>query len=147
MSGQDVSPARFPPPRTELTAPFWEATARREYLVQWCTACARPVFHPREICPGCLAADHLEWRRSEGTGRVYAHSVQHRPAWPGLADRVPYVVALVDLDAGGGDGATVRIMTNLVEVDPDEVRNGDTVELVWEPLEDGRNLAVFRPAR
>lgn len=146
MSDSKTPPSRFQPPATELTGPFWEATKQGDYFVQWCTACDTPVHYPREACPECLEATSLEWRTSSGEATVYAHSVQYRPAWPGLADRVPYVVALVDLDAGSTDGRTVRIMTNLVDVDPDSVSNGDPVVLAWEPLDGGRNLAVFRPA-
>lgn len=139
---------RIQPPISDATEAFWDATRDNEYLVQWCDRCDTPIFHPREACPGCLRADRLGWRRSAGTGTVYAHSVQHRPAHPGMADRVPYVVALVDVDAGGpdGDDRTVRIMTNIIDVDPATVTNGDAVMIDWEPLDDGRNLAVFRPA-
>ena len=59
---------------------------------------------------------------------------------PVLADRVPYVVALVDLAEG------VRMMTNVVGVDPWSVTVGQAVVADWEPLTDGRNLLVFRPA-
>jgi uncharacterized OB-fold protein len=75
---------------------------------------------------------------------VHAVSVQHRPALPSLADRVPYVVALVDLDAGADDpGRTIRVMSNVVGGDPLAVRVGDPVTLVWEPMDDGRNLPLF----
>ena len=142
MSEEAMS-GRLQPTSTETTDVFWEGTRREVYLVQWCTACERPIFYPREVCPSCLNADALAWRESSGAGCIYAHSVQHRAGWPGLADRVPYVVALIDLDAGAGDERTIRIMSNVIDVDPDEVRNGDPVTLAWEPLDDGRNLAVF----
>jgi hypothetical protein len=80
-------------------------------------------------------------------GSVHAVSVQYRPANPTMADRVPYVVALIDLDAGPTEGdRTVRVMSNVVNCDPDSVKVGDVVALVWEPLSDGRNLPVFEPA-
>jgi uncharacterized OB-fold protein len=61
-----------------------------------------------------------------------------------MADRVPYAVALVEVDAG--DGAhTVRVMSNVVNCDPDTVQVGDALTLTWEPLSDGRNLPVFEP--
>ncbi|HET8930944.1 MAG TPA: OB-fold domain-containing protein [Acidimicrobiales bacterium] len=142
---EPFGPQRFQPTPTETTEVFWEATRNRTYLVQWCTACDAPIFYPREVCPQCLRSDALTWRPSSGRGQIYAHSVQHRPAHPGMADLVPYVVALVDLDAGHG-GRTVRIMSNITEVDPGDVHNGDAVGLVWEPLDDGRHLAVFTPA-
>lgn len=135
-------PQRFKPTSTETTEIFWDATRNHDYLVQWCTTCDEPIFYPREVCPQCLSGDALTWRASNGHGRIYAMSVQHRPAHPGMAALVPYAVALVDLDAGHGD-RTVRIMSNVTGVDPDDVHNGDEVHLVWEPLDDGRNLALF----
>jgi uncharacterized OB-fold protein len=53
---------------------------------------------------------------------------------------VPYVVALVDLPEGA------RVITNVVGCDPADVRVGLPVTLDWEPLSDGRHLAVFRPS-
>jgi uncharacterized OB-fold protein len=137
--------SRFEPTPTELTDAFWDATREGTYLVQWCTACDDPIFFPRDVCPQCLSADSLVWRPSDGTGVVYAVSVQHRPANPTMADRVPYVVALVEVDAGGS-GKTVRVMSNVVNGDPLAVRIGDPVRLTWEDLSDGRKLAVFEPA-
>ena len=136
---------RFEPASSELTEPFWDATRERRYLVQWCTACAHPIFYPREVCPTCLSSESLTWRESDGTGTVYALSVQHRPGNPTMADRVPYVVALVELDAGDGR-STVRVMSNVVNCDPLGVTVGQKLALTWEPLSDGRHLPVFEPA-
>jgi uncharacterized OB-fold protein len=133
-------PSRIEPPSSELTAPFWEATRDRTLLVQWCRSCEEPIFYPREVCPRCLGTD-LEWRSSSGAGVIYAASVQHRPATPVMSDRVPYVVALVDLDDG------IRLMSNLVDCDPADAVPGTSVEVCWEPLSDGRNLPQFRPVR
>jgi hypothetical protein len=142
--------SRFEPPTTDASDPFWAATREQRYVVQWCTTCALPIFYPREVCPACLSAGALEWRESSGRGTVYAVSVQHRPANPTMADRVPYAVALVEVDAGGGTGdragATIRVMSNIVGTDPLAVKVGDEVSVGWEPLSDGRNLAVFAPA-
>ncbi len=57
-----------------------------------------------------------------------------------MADRVPYAVALVDLDDG------IRMMTNVVDCDAGSVTIGQRVTVCWEPLSDGRNLPLFRPA-
>ncbi|HEY1740308.1 MAG TPA: OB-fold domain-containing protein [Acidimicrobiia bacterium] len=139
--------ARFEPPTTDASDPFWAATREQRYVVQWCAACARPIFYPRDVCPACLSTDSLEWRESTGKGTVYAVSVQHRPANPTMADRVPYAVALVEVDAGDRagdrDGATIRVMSNIVGTDPLTIEVGDAVSVAWEPLSDGRNLPVF----
>jgi uncharacterized OB-fold protein len=135
--------ARVEPTTSAITDPFWDATRQNRYLVQWCASCGDPIFYPREVCPGCLSADSLEWRESSGAGTVYAVSVQYRPANPTMADRVPYAVALVEVDAG--QGRTVRVMSNIVNCDPETVAIGDAVTLTWEELGDGRNLPLFEP--
>jgi hypothetical protein len=137
--------ARIKPKATALTDAFWEATRERRYLVQWCTACSKPIFYPREACPSCLSSDTLEWKESSGAATVHAVSVQHRAANPTMSDRVPYAVALVELDAGA-DGAAVRVMSNVVNCAPESVHIGDHVTIVWESLTDGRNLPLFEPA-
>ncbi|OBH82548.1 DNA-binding protein [Mycobacterium scrofulaceum] len=118
-----------------VSAPFWDATRRRELTAQRCESCARLVWYPRFACPHCGGAA-LVWEKLSGDGVVYAVSVHHRAALPALADKVPYSVVLVDLDEG------VRMMSNVFGPPP---AVGDRVTVVWVPLEDGRNLAVFEP--
>jgi uncharacterized OB-fold protein len=134
---------RFEPKSTEISDPFWEATRERRYLVQWCAACNAPIFYPREVCPQCLSPDSLEWRESSGTGAVYAVSVQYRSMM--MADQLPYAVALVEVDAGDG-ASTIRVMSNVVNCDPESVSVGDAVSITWESLSDGRNLPLFEKA-
>jgi hypothetical protein len=118
--------------------PYWEATRSRQLVLPWCTACARPFWYPRAACPGCLG-DDIEWREASGRGTVYAVSVQHNAALPQFKDEVPYAVALVELDEG------VRFMSNMVHTDPLAVVVGQRVHVTWEPIEDGRAIAVFEP--
>lgn len=129
---------RFEPPESEAGAPYWAATRAGRFVLPWCTACGLPHWYPRDVCPHCLAGD-LEWREASGRGIVYAASVMPKPAMPLLADRVPYVVALVELEEG------VRMMSNVVDADPDEVRVGMAVTARFEALADGRGLVVFAP--
>ena len=124
---------------TDEAEPFWSATERHELVLPWCTNCGQPFWYPRPVCPRCLRPG-VEWRPASGRGEVYAVSVMHRAAHPGMADRVPYAVALVDLDEG------VRLLTNVVGVDAVEVHVGMEVAVTWEPMSDGRNLPVFAPA-
>lgn len=131
---------RVEPRPSPETTPFWEATRRQELVLQWCTTCEKPIFFPRVACPHCLG-DDLEWRPAAGTGRVYAVSVQHKPGNPLMADRVPYAVAMVELDEG------VRMMTNIVGCEPDDVTVDMPVRVTWEELSDGRHLPLFEPNR
>ena len=135
----DRAPSRFEPPESPAGAPFWAATREQRLVLPWCRACEVPHWYPRERCPRCLG-ETIEWRAASGLGAVYAVSVMPKPALPVLADRVPYVVALVELDEG------VRVMTNVVADDPFGVSVGARVQVAWEPLTDGRHLPVFTPA-
>jgi uncharacterized OB-fold protein len=72
-----------------------------------------------------------------GAGVVHAFTVVHR-APAEYRSEVPYVVALVDLDEG------VRMMTRLVEVEPDTVRVGMPVEVA---IQGEPRLPCFRPRR
>jgi uncharacterized OB-fold protein len=136
----DAPKTRFEPPMTEASGPFWEASREQRFVVQWCSDCEAPIFYPREVCPQCLGTN-LEWRPSEGRGTVYAVSVQHKPANPMMADRVPYAVALVELSDG------IRLMSNIIGCDPESVAVGQSVQVAWEPLSDGRHLPQFEPVQ
>jgi uncharacterized protein len=120
--------------------PYWEGTRTRRLVLPWCTSCDRPFWYPRAACPGCHGTD-IEWREATGRGTVYAVSVQHNAALPEFKDQVPYAVALVELDEG------VRFMSNIVNTEPTAVAVGQQVRLSWEPLEDGRAIAVFEPEK
>lgn len=134
MSGR-VDPGIF----SEVSAPFWEATKEHRLVLQWCRSCGKVVHYPRELCPFCLS-DDLEFRPASGKGEIYALSVHHRAGFGGMEDRVPYVVALIDLEEG------VRMMSNVVGRDPGEVKVGMKVRLTWEDLSDGKALPLFEPA-
>jgi uncharacterized OB-fold protein len=114
---------------------FWEATREQRFVLPWCTECERAIWYPRTTCPSCFGSA-VEWRDDPGDGTVYAASVHHRPGPGRDAEDGPYVVVLVELDAG------VRMM----RCPHGDVAAGMRVTVVWEPLSDGRHLPVFRPA-
>ena len=74
-----------------------------------------------------------------GRGRLYSFTVFRRAYAPELADQLPYVVGVGELDEGP------RLITNVVGCDPDEVRVDMSVEVVFEDLADGVVLQAFRP--
>lgn len=129
---------RLEPPVTRASAPYWEATRDKRLVIQRCARCDAWVWYPRSACTSCLAGQ-LAWTEVSGRGSVYALSVHHRPGVAEMKNRTPYGVALVELREG------VRMLTNLVDCDPAEVRVGQAVEAAWEELSDGRHLLVFRP--
>jgi hypothetical protein len=74
--------------------------------------------------------------------RLPGETVVRHPLHPGLADVVPYVSGIIDVDDTQGAGA--RLMGNIIDCDPDEVRVGDKVEVAFEPLSDDYAMMRFR---
>jgi uncharacterized OB-fold protein len=129
------------PVPTPETRPFWEAARRHELQLQRCRSCGLYVFYPRAACPHCLGAE-LEWQRVSGRGTLHTFTVVHR----GLRNfplPTPYVLAIVELAEGP------RLMTNLVEVEPDPARIsiGTPVEAVFEDVTAEVTLPRFRLVR
>jgi hypothetical protein len=131
--------ARREPTQSDEAAPFWDATREQRFVLPWCRECDAAIWYPRAVCPRCFG-ESVDWRADRGDGAVYAASMHTEPGPGRVEDDGPYVVALVDLDAG------VRVMSNVIDCDPAEVAVGMRVALAWEPLSDGRHLPVFRPA-
>ena len=122
-----------------VTQPFWDATRDGRLLLQWCKTAIGPVFYPRAVCPRCLG-DELEWRPSEGTGRVYAVTVEHRPQDPRMAAPSPRTPSRSSIST-----KAPRLLTNVVGCDPMSVAVGMPVTVDWEPLTDGRQLPCSAP--
>lgn len=97
------------------------------------TPAGTPVFYPRVLAPGSGETD-LRWREAEGRGTVYATTT----VYP-RGDE-PYNIALVDLDEG------IRLMSTVVDVEPESVVIGTRVTMRMEPLGgEGEPWPVFVP--
>jgi uncharacterized protein len=138
MTTTEPVPTRMEPPVSDTSAPFWEATKEHRLVLQWCTACDKAIFFPRDNCPVCLSSD-LEWRPASGRGVVASVTVETSSPNPAIAGGEPYAVVLVDLEEG------VRMMSNAVGCAPNGVAVGLAVQVAWAPLSDGRNLPQFEP--
>jgi uncharacterized OB-fold protein len=131
-------PDEMPMPAANAeTMGWWEAAADHRLVVQRCTQCGQTRHPPGPVCPRCRSTSSA-WSATAGTGTVYTYTVVRQAFIPSLQDKLPYVVVVVELD--GGDGA--RIVSNLVDVEPEEVAVGMPVEVVWEDM--GPELAVPR---
>jgi uncharacterized OB-fold protein len=127
-----------PLPRVNDTSrPYWDGVQAGKLLLQRCRACGSFVHYPRAWCPACWKTD-LEWVESRGKGRIVTFTVVHQ-ALESYAGDVPYVLAVVRLDEGQ------QIMTNIVEVDPSQVRVELAVEVVFEERAGGFRVPQFRP--
>lgn len=92
---------------TPLNAPYWDGLAQGELRYQRCGRCANAWLPAREECPRCLA-DDVSWEASSGRGRTISWVVYHTAVHPSFAERLPYNVAIVELDEGP------RLITNIL---------------------------------
>jgi uncharacterized OB-fold protein/acyl dehydratase len=120
------------------TAFFWDGTAAGELRIQHCPECGRLRHPPGPMCPSC-GADKQDWVVASGRGSVFSYVVHHHPPVPGK--RLPLVIALVELEEG------VRMIAELVDVDPSTVSIGMPVELALTRIDDELTLPFWRPAR
>jgi uncharacterized protein len=121
-----------------ISAPFWESAGRNELAFQRCSSCGYLRWPPAAICPECWSGD-AEWMPVSPEGEVWSFGVYERAFSKAFEGHIPYVVALVQLDAGP------RMISNVVTVDPDAVSIGMRVTAVFEPFANGNALVKFRP--
>ncbi len=115
------------------TEPFFEAARRGVLRLRRCTACARPHWYPRPVCPFC--SGDTEWIDAAGTGTIYSLSVTRR------AGPLPYAIAYVTLAEG------TTMLTNIVDCDLDALEIGQRVQVCFKPTGGGDGVvAMFRPA-
>ncbi len=132
-------PRPLPRPNTYMdTKPFWDAAKNGKLVIQYCKDTGKPQFFPRPVSMA-NGKRNLEWREVSGKGTVYSYTNTFS-AWPGHEDRVPYLVALVELDEG------VRMLCNLFNVKAEDVKIGMKVKLYWEKLSEDINYPAFQPA-
>jgi acetyl-CoA acetyltransferase/uncharacterized OB-fold protein len=124
-------------PLPELTPTnewFWTSGADGHLRVQGCADCQTLVHPPVPVCPACRS---LSWEPTivSGRGTVVAFTVNRHQWLPGFEP--PYAIAIVAL----AEDARVRLTTNIVGCDPEDVHVGQEVtvryeqhEKVWVPL-------------
>jgi uncharacterized OB-fold protein len=108
---------RIVPGELPLTAGYWSAARRGVILLQRCGTCAAVLHPPAPVCPG--GSEHeLRWFEASGRGRLASFTSVEHAAHAAVRDRLPYLVALVDLDEGP------RFICNLEGATPAELRPG-----------------------
>ena len=132
-----MKPAPLPDPVTEF---YWAGAGQHELLVAACVPHGHLNFPPDVSCAVCGARE-LEPHAVSGNGAVYSFTIVRQAFDPSFADDVPYVIALVELD----DQPGLRLLTNLVHVEPERVAVGDRVRVVFE-ARGSATLPQFAPA-
>lgn len=125
------------PRRTPTSAPYLDAAREGRLHLQRCPRDGF-FFYPRTRCPVCLGDDWV-WEDVSGRGRVHSYTVDRVGLDPAQRERLPLVVAIVELEEGP------RLTTNIVGCEPGAVSIGMTVEATFEDL-GSETLVLFQPA-
>lgn len=134
----------FPPgtPSPEPTiddAPFWEACRRHELRFQRCRDCGRFRHPPAPRCKYC-ASEHTEWEQPPGEPVLFSFTVVHHAADASFGQSVPYNIAIVNYP----DADDVRLISNVVDARPEQLRIDAPLALVWEDAGNGTPLPRYR---
>jgi len=127
---------------------FWrEISSRYNFIGSKCGSCGALDFPPRAVCPRCgrRSVGKMERLKLGGRGKGVTFTIIHDA--PKAFDMMkPYVLAIVELDEG------LRVTSQVIDVDPAEVKIGMPVESAFRKLgEEGEAGIIhygykFRPA-
>lgn len=123
--------AVIPPLPTRDDQFFWDAIGQHRLLFQRCGDCGTARHPPQPMCGACgsLALDTFE---SAGQGSLFSWIVASHP---GAEERI---AALIELDEG------IRLVSNLVGVERDDIEVGMRVAVEFHDMGDGITLPQFR---
>lgn len=134
MSDTDTDVQAPGPEITELNRPYWDALKSGRLTYQCCNGCAHAWLPARAECPGCLGTDWA-WKQATGRARLISWVVYHIAYHASFAKRLPYTVAVVELQEGP------RLFSNIVGADPSTL----TIDMPLQMrIEDEGELAVAR---
>ena len=79
----------------------------------------------------------IEWVKASGNGRVYTYTVCHVAAHPAFESRVPYAIAMIELDEG------VRMLAGIVDSDMERLAVGAPVRVCFDRISAEIALPMF----
>jgi uncharacterized OB-fold protein len=118
---------------------YWSALVDGQLTAAHCERCGHWFSYPRDRCPDCTS-DAVVMTAIGGAGHVYSYTVNRRPAGP-YREVDHLVLAYVELVEGP------RVLTQIVDVDPAELRIGMPVTAVRVTGPSGAVLQRFTARR
>ncbi len=126
------------PVLTDVNRPFWEGCRDGVLKLQRCNACGRLRYPISPVCP-CCTGEEAAWEAVSGRGKVFSFGVfrhAYNDAW---RDRVPYTVALIELEEGP------TMISNVIDVPPEDVYVGQEVTAVFDAVTPEISVPRFHP--
>jgi len=120
-----------------FTKDFYDFCRKGELRFQRCSSCGTWRHVPREMCAECGSFE-WDWAPSSGRGTVFSWTVVDRALHPDFKGDTPYAAVVVEMDEG------VRLVTEVVDVAPDELEIGMPVEVFFDAVSHKVTLPKFK---
>jgi hypothetical protein len=118
--------------------PFWDSLKAHDARVQKCDGCGAFRYAPKEICSRCYSTDS-HWATIRPGGEIYTYSIVRRAPTKAYQADAPYAVVHVTMDDG------FRMIGSMKGVDPEGVRIGQRVRILYEDVTPEWTLLQFEP--
>lgn len=113
----------------EPLAPLWRAAAEGELKLPRCQQCGKFDWYPKGVCAGCGGGD-IVWTKLSGRAKLFSWAVVKRALHLPIAPLGPYVSAIVAIE----EDPNVRIVTRVVDCDPEGLQDGMELEVKFADL-------------
>jgi uncharacterized OB-fold protein len=129
------------PHADEVSQFFWDGCNDHQLLILRCDDCGHHIHPPQRVCRFCQGIN-LSPSQMSGKGVVDTFTIPLQPFDPYFMGKVPYTLAVIELP----EEPNLKLVSNVVDIDPDDVRIGMPVEVVFTEVAPGVTLPHFRPA-
>jgi 3-hydroxy-3-methylglutaryl CoA synthase len=132
LNWRDLVPLEGPrrsDPRPPSITCLWRE--RRSVLALYgnrCKQCGTVQYPPQRVCANCQTKDRFEdYKLSDKRGKIFTYAIDYLTS----SKEAPALIGVVDFEGGG------RIMCEVAECEPSEIRIGMPVEMCFKKLGDG----------
>jgi uncharacterized OB-fold protein len=118
---------------------FWRMIGDGRLHFQRCDGCNNAWLPPREDCPSCWSQE-WRWEEASGRGKLVSWVVFHTAFHEAFETRLPYNVAVIELDEGP------RLISNVVDLPDSGIDVADRPVSLTIETDHGRTLPRFKLA-
>lgn len=116
---------RTAPEVSVRTREYWHSGADGKLRICHCQDCGQYVHPPQPSCPECYGMN-MKFDPVSGKGTIFTYTINRYNWFPNMP--APYVIADVELVEQEG----LKILTNIVDIDPSKVKIGMSVSVQFD---------------
>lgn len=130
--------SRTLPKLTDENRFFWTSGSDGKLRFARCQDCKNIIHPPSPICSQCLSKN-VQPEEVSGYAKIASYTINYQKWLPNL--QTPYAIGIVEIE----EQPNVRLTTNIVNCELDDIHIGMRVKVLFEQCEDVY-LPLFEPA-